>query len=96
MKHTRYEKEHTWIDAEELAYNVPLQRSPRRAFVYCPDGRLRTARLGIPDTYFSIPARLSAHGRTITGYVTTTDDGADFEFRPYMYRRNHTVFSTGK
>lgn len=45
----------TWIDREELAYNHELERSPRRGLVRCV-GKLVRVRLGVPDTFFTIPA----------------------------------------
>ena len=63
----------------------------------CPDGIRRTARItGQADTWFSIPARVKAKGRTVAGYVTgieTTDGSPDYAFRPYLYRKNHVVFT---
>lgn len=67
----------TWIDAEELAYNVPLKKSPRRGLARFPDGKLRMVRLGVPDTFFTIPARAS-DGRH--GYVTSGEEGFTFHY----------------
>ena len=62
----------TWIDPEELAYNsysgAPT-RSNRRGRVRFPDGKLRIVRLGVADTFFSIPAK-PAHGRV--GFVSVS------------------------
>lgn len=82
----------TWIDPEERAYDRPLAKSPRRGLVRCSDGRLRTARLGVPDTFFSIPARLSAMGKTITGFVHLSDD----EFRFCACAKNKHLIEGGK
>lgn len=36
----------------------------------CPDGKVRTARpTAEADTFFTIPARVTAHGRTVSGFV---------------------------
>lgn len=78
----------TWIDAEELAYNVALRASPRRGRVLCQDGKVRSCRLGIPDTYFSIPAVLSYKGKTVSGYVTC-DDGV---FKFYSMGKHLKIF----
>ncbi len=40
-----------------------------------PDGKKRIVRLGVPDTYFTIPAQ-SSHGRI--GFVTLESDGYYF------------------
>lgn len=74
----------TWMDPEELAYDLKLERSRRRAKVMCTDGKLRTATVGIPDTYFTVPARVSYHypktGRhtTVTGFIMVQDDTFHF------------------
>ena len=68
----------TWIQSEEYAYNSPLSRSARRGRVRFPDGKLRIVRLGVPDTYFTIPAK-PARGRI--GYVSINTDTGEFEFR---------------
>lgn len=69
----------------------------------CPDGKLRAFRGGTADTVFSIPARVSAKGTTVAGYVTvetrkvfstaTDNDPAVVKFRPYLYRKNHALVS---
>lgn len=47
----------------------------------CSDGKRRTAVItGMADTYFSIPARVSVRGKTVTGYLTCE------ESNPYMGR----------
>ena len=64
----------TWIDAEELAYNTYYgspSSSNRCGLVRFPDGKLRIVRLGIPDTFFTIPAKPS-HGRI--GYVSVAQE----------------------
>lgn len=63
----------TWIDPESWAYDVGLTRSPRFALVYMAgtEDRIRV-RVGIPDTFFTIPAL--AKGNRVKGYVSV-DDG---------------------
>jgi hypothetical protein len=71
----------TWIEPEELAYNTPYgsaSESNRRGLVRFPDGRLRRVRLGVPDSYFTIPARPD---RTRIGFVMVVDGEFRF-FRP--------------
>ena len=57
-----------------------------------------------PDTFFSIPARVKAHGKTVSGYVTcetlegfsteTLGDPAVWRFIAYSYGKNgHLVKS---
>lgn len=49
-----------------------------RARALCPDGKVRaTTRLGpSADTFFSVPAAVKAHGRTVSGFITIGDDDA--------------------
>jgi hypothetical protein len=50
--------EDTWVGREELAYNAcELRRSARRGLVEFA-GKLVLVRLGVPDTFFTIPAVL--------------------------------------
>ena len=61
----------TWIEREELAYATPTgspHGSRRRARVRFVDGKLRIVRVGVPDTWFTIPAKDPRTGRT--GYIT--------------------------
>jgi hypothetical protein len=64
----------------------------------CPDGVRRTVQLtNHPDTWFSIPARVKAHGKTVTGFVAVfecedTKSGQDYRFVPYDYRKNGKIF----
>ncbi len=65
----------------------------------CPDGVRRSVAItGQPDTFFSTPAQVRAHGKTVTGCVTEceTDGKKDYEFRPYLYCKNHVVFTEAK
>lgn len=72
----------TWIDPEEYAYpEGSLRQSRRRGLVKYPDGKLRTVVLGVPDTFFTIPARGKAHGRTFSGYVSCDESGFTFNAR---------------
>lgn len=79
----------TWIEAEEYAY--PRGGFTRRAYVQVRDnpsfpnllpatldGERRLVKVSIPDTYFSIPARLKVKGQTYRGYVSVDDNGAYF------------------
>ncbi len=47
----------------------------------CPDGKRRLARVtGEADTFFSVPARVTYRGKTVTGFVSFHDgDGAMFQ-----------------
>ena len=73
----------TWIDDEDLAYSAPTGapsiRSRRFGRVRFEDGKLRRVRLGVPDTYFSIPA-VPMSGTRRKGHVTLTADSREFRF----------------
>lgn len=56
----------------------------------CADGIVRSARiLRDADTYFTIPARVTVKGRTITGFVwSETGDDMLPRFTPDAWRSN--------
>lgn len=85
---TRYRLGSTWIEPEELAYSSPTgapSGSQRRGLVrFARDGRLRIVRLGVADTYFSIPAR-PAHGRIGTVQVGEFNGCEEFIFYEFPY-----------
>jgi hypothetical protein len=69
----------TWLEAEEFCY--PHGGMTRRAYVRFPDGVLRLVWCGIPDTYFSIPARTVRYqlqGRAVKGFITSDESGFTF------------------
>lgn len=81
----------TWIDPEERAY--PNGGFTRRGHVRIvenssyptppglPYGQIRAVRVSIPDTWFTIPARLRVRGKTYRGFVSMVDD--ELAFTPY-------------
>lgn len=91
-----------YADGTSLEFSQPwgLTCSGR---ALCPDGKTRAFRGGTADTFFSIPARVSAKGTTVAGYVTVEtregfsvvveDDPAVVKFVPYRYRKNHELVS---
>jgi hypothetical protein len=71
----------TWLDREELAYNThtgSVTKSNRRARAICFDGKLRTFRVGIPDTFFSIPAAGEINSQYMRGWVEIKDNKVVF------------------
>ena len=84
----------TSIDPEAVCY--PSGRMLRRFRAFCPDGKIRAGRCGLPNTWFSIPARLKANGKTVTGFLMQADNlgpnEGEIELCPYKYRKNHTAF----
>ena len=83
----------TWLEAESFAY--PNGGFTRRAYVELrqnpnnplelPYGARYTVRCAIPDTYFSIPARLTYKRQTIKGFISVQDadtDTARYTFTP--------------
>ena len=61
------------LEGEEFTY--PSGGLHRRARARCQDGKLRVVKAGIPDTYFSIPARARIKGKTVRGVLLTSDEG---------------------
>lgn len=64
----------TWIDPESVAYPSGSLSAGRRCKAVCPDGKTRVCRIGLPDTFFSIPARTRYGGEMRRGFVII-DDG---------------------
>jgi hypothetical protein len=82
----------TQLDPEEYAYPSGALRNSRRHFsAICLDGKVRRGTCGVPDTFFSIPARLKAKGKTVTGYVTIDSSDGEIHFHAYLYGKNHEV-----
>lgn len=45
----------------------------------CKDGKARLVKeIGVPDTYFSAPGRIHVRGKTITGFVSCSEEGYTF------------------
>jgi len=69
----------------------------------CADGKVRALKriAATADTYFSVPAAVEVHGKTVTGYVSvetvsgssvaTDDDPPIVRFRAFTYRKNHAA-----
>jgi hypothetical protein len=84
----------TSVDSEEMAYPSGGIRAGRRGRVQCPDGVVRTVLLGVPDTFFSIPASLCYRGTRVAGFVSIASDGSgEYCFTPYSYRKNGNIFA---
>lgn len=67
----------------------PFSVGPRKVYgALCEDGEQRTATCSEKgaDTFFSIPARVSARGRTVSGFVTRDED--IWRFIAYRYGSN--------
>lgn len=77
----------TYIDDEAKAYNTPNgghSRSNRKGIVRFADGKLRTVRLGVPDTFFTIPAHATVNGKYASGFVSVNTETEEFEFTQYV------------
>lgn len=74
----------TWLEAEEIPYvsrrgrSANGRRGSRRARVRMPNGRVRTIRVGKPDSLFSLPG-MRPHDH---GYVMRDHTG-EFVFVEY-------------
>ena len=70
----------THIDPENRAYDVPLWRSLRKGTVIMPNGKIGTVRLGVPDTYFTIPAVGYVNGKRVRGFVSMKYNDTEYSF----------------
>jgi hypothetical protein len=67
--------DNTWIDPEELCYPSGSMYAGRKACAYdSVDKTNRIVKIGIPDTYFSIPGRVKIKGKTIKIWISIDDD----------------------
>lgn len=70
----------------------PWQQAYKATGVLCADGVRRTVQLTRePDTFFSIPARLTYKGKTVTGFVWQhglETGGLDLSFSPNADGKN--------
>lgn len=59
-----------------------------RARAMCSDGRIRSTKhlSNTADTFFSVPASVEVKHRTVSGYITITDEGV--RFIAYTYGKN--------
>ena len=63
----------TWIEPEERCFpHGGFHRQARCLW----QGRHRLVRASLPDTLFSIPARLGHRGQTLRGFLSVSEDGA--------------------
>ncbi len=62
----------TSMDPEEYAYPAgSLRQSRRFGRVLCSDGTVRRVKLGVADTFFTIPAVLKIKDKTVHGAVSS-------------------------
>lgn len=60
----------------------------------CTDGVVRTAVItNHPDTFFSVPARVKAFGKTVTGFVTRDEFTEQVEFIANSFGKNGYVIT---
>lgn len=67
----------TYIESEQLAYNTYTgahSRSNRHGMVRYPDGRILSVTLGVPDTFYTVPAHGRLHGKYVSGFVSVDTD----------------------
>lgn len=80
----------TWMDPEERAYpSGALRNSNRRFRAICPDGKARTGICGVADTYSTVPARMKAYGKTVSGFLTVKQGQVYF----YALGKHQTIFN---
>ena len=87
-------------DRAERSYPNPWGAQTGTAYrVLCSDGKIRTAvATAEADTFYTIPARVTVRGRTITGSVYHRGmdwdgpaDGPRYAFSAYTYRKNGAI-----
>jgi hypothetical protein len=79
----------TWLDPEEAAYphggftrrGRALIARNEHAPLDLPYGQVRAIRASIPDTWWTIPARMRYRGERVRGFLTLDEDGA-YQFQP--------------
>lgn len=72
----------TWLDPEERAYpnntftrnGTAILRKNEHNPIELPYGELRAVRAKVPDTYWTIPARIKHKGKTIKGFLSSHAD----------------------
>lgn len=62
-------------------YLGPWQQLVCMKNVLCEDGRERTIYTREADTFFTVPGRTSAKGKTVTGFVSYDSDIERFTFK---------------
>lgn len=85
-EHAQIAPDGTWIEPESITY--PSGGFHRRAYVVLrenehnpielPYGEKRVVLCSIPDSYFTIPARLKNRGKTVKGYISQIDGVTTF------------------
>lgn len=63
----------------------------RKARALCPDGKLRSFRVGIADTFFTIPARTRIGRVYVKGYVYVDGDTLRFSCASLMTTSKETA-----
>jgi len=80
----------TWIESESVAY--PSGAMVRRAWVRCETtGRYIHALAGIPDTFFSIPARAGK----VRGFISIDSERGEFTFTRYRNQYHFVEWRAG-
>lgn len=93
----------TWIEPEEYCYpnggfhrraRVVVRQNPHNP-ISLPYGEYRIVRAGIPDTFFSIPARLRIKGKTVKGFLSHDSSDGELMFTPEADPENCTECPSG-
>lgn len=93
----------TWIESESITYpSGGFHRNARvflslneHAPIELPYGELAVVRCSIPDTAFTIPARLKHKDELILGYVSTINERLSFTPSAIPERCQHCANGTG-
>jgi hypothetical protein len=69
-------------DGHTIAVHMgPWQKTVAMRNVLCEDGKERTIYTRDADTFFTVPGRTSAYGKTVTGFVSYDSDIERFTFK---------------
>jgi hypothetical protein len=88
----------------EMVYSPFPFRQAIKASAICADGKIRIFKVGIPDTFFSIPAHGKIKGFSVRGFVSYRDDGEieftalpnkHFSSLPESFQRSHLEAKKG-
>lgn len=90
-----------WDVTGKARYRSGFAGSPTLVSVLaeCPDGKVRRIYVtGEPDTWFSLPVRVTYKGKTVRGSIMVIEHDRQepyIRFSPYRYLRNGHMFDHG-
>jgi len=86
----QYFEEETWLEPEQFAYGG--NRKGRKGVAICPDGVRRLVYAGVPDSAWTIPAKVLVGKVVVTGFLMIDPDSGAILFKPNEKARHKGVF----